>query len=101
MRSGTRGRRAPPYPLCRTQQQQLPQLLQPPQQHPHPQLLLQLQPQPQLHPQLFPFPPPQPQQQMRMMIRMIQINPESLFHMVCHLTYQSGTSYVGSGQNAA
>ena len=74
--------------------------------HPQPQLLLQLQLQPQLHPQLhpllFPLPQPLPQQQhSRMMIRMIQMKPLSLFHMVCHLTYQTKPYYAGGGQKAA
>lgn len=89
--------------VCTAQQQQLLPLLQQlhpqlfplqPQQHP----LLQLQLQPQLHP--FPLLLPQPQPS-RMMIRMIQIMPLSLFHMVCHLTYQSETYYAGKRQKAA
>ena len=91
VKKGTaRGASAPGLRVCNAQQQQLPPLLQQLQpllqpQHPQLQLLLQLHPQlqPQPQPFPFPFPLPQPQPQIRMMIRMIQIKPLSLFHIVC------------------
>ena len=81
VKTGTaRGASAPGLRVCNAQQQLQP-LLQP--QHPQLQLLLQLHPQLQPQPQPFPFPFPLPQPQIRMMIRMIQIKPLSLFHIVC------------------
>ena len=94
-------KKRPRPPVCNAQQQQLLLLLQ--QLHPQLQLLLQLllQLHPQLHPFTFPFPLPHPHQPRRMMIRMIQIKPLSLFHIVCHLTYQSETYYAGRRQKEA
>jgi len=98
-----------PRQVCNVQQQQLQPLLQQLQQQLLPlpqqlqlllQLLLQQHPQ-QQHPLLLLLPLPQPQQQIRMRIRMIQIQPLSLFHIVCHLTYQSETYYAGARQKAA